>query len=104
MTRTEIEAAVLQLTDTELAALAETLLSSLPEQNQADLYRAHISGVRDRFESEVAEGFASGSGRTWEDSDWNRLLDGTYRHQAREESWAAPPGWRSPRLGPKNPE
>lgn len=106
MTRTEIEAQIRSLPDHEQAALIDDLLRQLPESLRSELIARlvdnrsaqELSALRARFESEVAEGFASGEPREWTDEDWKRVEEGDYRYAPREDSWATPPGWRSPRL------
>jgi hypothetical protein len=50
-----------------------------------------------QFEADVRKGEASGRGRVWSDEAWERLERGEYRHPPEPDSWAAPPGWKSPR-------
>ena len=51
----------------------------------------------ERFEAEVRNGGASGPGRVWTDEDWEKLKRGEYEHPPEPDSWAVPPGWKSPR-------
>lgn len=116
MTRTEIQQAILCLPTSQQAALVEAVLPHLPNDQQRVLVEGllsslegarsrdskrqdEIQALRARFEAEVAEGLASGEGRVWTKADWDALKRGEYRYPPREDSWATPPGWRSPRLG-----
>lgn len=84
----------------------DELLQDLPEPLRADLIARlvarrspeELAALRASFESEVAEGFTSGESREWSDADWQRLERGDYRYPPRSDSWATPPGWKSPRL------
>jgi hypothetical protein len=53
--------------------------------------------LAEQFEAEVRKGDASGPGRVWADADWERLRRGEYAHLPEVDSWAVPPGWKSPR-------
>lgn len=98
MTRVELQQAILGLPAGERVDLAEALLGSLSEADRAALRTRHLERAHDRFQAEIAKGFASGEGRIWADKDWQRLMRGEYQHSPEADSWAVPPGWRSPRL------
>ena len=106
MTRAELEAQIRTLPEGEQAALLDDLLRDLPDSMRSALIARlvaqrspeELAVLRARFESEVAEGFASGEGREWTDADWRRLESGDYRYPPTADSWATPPGWKSPRL------
>lgn len=53
--------------------------------------------LAERFEAEVRKGEASGPGRIWTDADWEALKRGEYVHPPESDSWAVPPGRKSPR-------
>lgn len=49
-----------------------------------------------RLEAQVEEWFAGPSEEMGEE-EWAALLRGEYRYPPEEDSWAVPPGWKSPR-------
>jgi hypothetical protein len=65
---------------------------------QIEIDRRGRGVMEQGLEQEIRKGLESGPGREWRDEDWEALLRGEYKHTPEEESWAAPPGWRSPRL------
>lgn len=96
MTRTEIERQALGLPAAERAVLLKALRESLlaegqlpPEEQQA------MRELRTQFEIQLAAGFASGTGRVWNEEDWAALKRGEYKHPLEEDSWATPPGWKA---------
>lgn len=57
----------------------------------------HRQELAERFEAEVRKADADGPGRLWTDADWEALKRGEYVHPPEADSWAVPPGWKSPR-------
>jgi len=52
----------------------------------------------ERFEGEVRKADEGGPGRVWTEADWEALKRGEYVHPPEADSWAVPPGWKSPRV------
>lgn len=57
----------------------------------------HRRELATRFEAEVRKADAGGPGRVWTDAHWEALKRGEYVHTPEPDSWAVPPGWKSPR-------
>ena len=99
MTRTEIEKQALSLPAAEREALYHALrVSLLKEGLPLEEDQGALERLQRQFEAQVEAGFASGEGRVWTDEDWAKLKRGEYQHPPEEDSWATPPGWKSPRL------
>ena len=78
------------------AALARQRLLEALEHEAAG--RRERAVLEQRFREEIGKGLQSGPGREWRDEDWEALMRGEYKHEPEEDSWAVPPGWKSPRL------
>lgn len=78
------------------AALARRRLLEALENETAGQHGRAV--MERRLGEEIRKGLEGGPGREWRDEDWEALMRGEYKHAPEEDSWAVPPGWRSPRL------